>query len=231
MSTREGFQMKILVVDDEVMIRKVIREYCEEEKYEVDEAENGIVALNKLNSTNYDLMILDIMMPKMDGFTLLENIDNDKKVPTIVLSARDEEYDKLLGFDLGIDDYLTKPFSPKELIARIKAVSNRTNKKLHSFYKLKGLEVNFSAHHIKIDNKIINVTPKEFEILTYLIKNKEIAISREQLLSTLWGYDYFGDDRTVDTHIKMLRNSLGEYRDHIVTVRGIGYKFVENEEA
>ena len=223
--------MKILVVDDEVMIRKVIREYCEEEKYEVDEAENGIDALNKLNSTNYDLMILDIMMPKMDGFTLLENIDNDKKVPTIVLSARGEEYDKLLGFDLGIDDYLTKPFSPKELIARIKAVSNRTNKKLHSIYKLRGLEVNFSAHHIKIDNKIINVTPKEFEILTYLIKNKEIAISREQLLSTLWGYDYFGDDRTVDTHIKMLRNSLGEYRDHIVTVRGVGYKFVENEEA
>ena len=222
--------MKILIVDDERMIREVIKEYCLEENYIVDEAEDGDEAFNKLNSNEYDLMILDIMMPKMDGFTLLENINSTKRIPTIVLSARSEEFDKLLGFDLGIDDYLTKPFSPKELIARIKAISNRVNKNLPSIYKLNGLEINFSAHTVKIDNKIINVTPKEFEILTYLIKNKELAISREQLLSVLWGYDYFGDDRTVDTHIKMLRNNLGEYRCHIVTVRGVGYKFIENEE-
>ena len=222
--------MKILIVDDERMIREVIKEYCLEENYIVDEAEDGDEAFNKLNSNEYDLMILDIMMPKMDGFTLLENINSTKRIPTIVLSARSEEFDKLLGFDLGIDDYLTKPFSPKELIARIKAISNRVNKNLPSIYKLNGLEINFSAHTVKIDNKIINVTPKEFEILTYLIKNKEIAISREQLLSVLWGYDYFGDDRTVDTHIKMLRNNLGEYRCHILTVRGVGYKFIENEE-
>lgn len=222
--------MKILIVDDEKMIRDVIKEYCLNNNYSVDEAENGKVALNKILNNSYDLMVLDIMMPEMDGFTMLEEIPKEKRIPTIVLSARGDEYDKLAGFDLGIDDYLTKPFSPNELIARIKAIMNRCNSNLSSTYKLDSLEVNFSAHYIKIDEKIINVTPKEFEILTYLIKNKGIAISREQLLSKLWGYDFFGDDRTVDTHIKMLRGNLGEYRDHIVTVRGVGYKFIENEE-
>lgn len=220
--------MKVLVVDDELMIREVIKEYCLAENYEVYEAIDGNDALTKLSNNTFDVMILDIMMPKMDGFTLLKNLDSSLRVPTIVLSARGEEYDKLLGFDLGIDDYLTKPFSPKELIARIKALTNRTSNNIN-VYKLGSLEVNFSSHYIKIDNNIINVTPKEFEILSYLIKNKEIAISREQLLSSVWGYDFFGDDRTVDTHIKMLRNSLGKYRDHIKTVRGIGYRFVENE--
>ena len=220
--------MKVLVVDDELMIREVIKEYCLAEKYEVVEAVDGNDALIKLSNNTFDVMILDIMMPKMDGFTLLKTLDSTLRVPTIVLSARGEEYDKLLGFDLGIDDYLTKPFSPKELIARIKALTNRTSNNI-DIYKLGSLEINFSSHYIKIDNKIINVTPKEFEILSYLIKNKEIAISREQLLSNVWGYDFFGDDRTVDTHIKMLRNSLGKYRDHIKTVRGIGYRFVENE--
>lgn len=220
--------MKVLVVDDELMIREVIKEYCLAENYEVYEAVDGNDALTKLSNNTFDVMILDIMMPKMDGFTLLKTLDSSLRVPTIVLSARGEEYDKLLGFDLGIDDYLTKPFSPKELIARIKALTNRTSNNIN-VYKLGSLEVNFSSHYIKIDNNIINVTPKEFEILSYLIKNKEIAISREQLLSSVWGYDFFGDDRTVDTHIKMLRNSLGKYRDHIKTVRGIGYRFVENE--
>ena len=222
--------MKILIVDDEKMIRDVIKEYCLNNNFSVDEAENGKVALNKLLNNSYDIMVLDIMMPEMDGFTMLEEMPKEKHIPTIVLSARGEEYDKLAGFDLGIDDYLTKPFSPNELIARIKAIMNRCNSNLSSTYKLDSLEVNFSAHYIKINEKIINVTPKEFEILTYLIKNKGIAISREQLLSKLWGYDFFGDDRTVDTHIKMLRSNLGEYRDHIITVRGVGYKFVENEE-
>lgn len=220
--------MKVLVVDDELMIREVIKEYCLAENYEVYEAVDGNDALTKLSNNTFDVMILDIMMPKMDGFTLLKSLDSSLRVPTIVLSARGEEYDKLLGFDLGIDDYLTKPFSPKELIARIKALTNRTSNNIN-VYKLGSLEVNFSSHYIKIDNNIINVTPKEFEILSYLIKNKEIAISREQLLSSVWGYDFFGDDRTVDTHIKMLRNSLGKYRDHIKTVRGVGYRFVENE--
>lgn len=222
--------MKILIVDDEKMIRDVIKEYCLNQNFSVDEADNGKVALSKLLTNTYDLMVLDIMMPQMDGFTMLKELPREKRIPTIVLSARGEEYDKLAGFDLGIDDYLTKPFSPNELIARIKAIMNRYSNTLLNIYKLDSLEVNFSAHYLKIDKKQVNITPKEFEILSYLIKNKGIAISREQLLSSLWGYDFFGDDRTVDTHIKMLRNNLGKYRDHIVTVRGVGYKFVENDE-
>ena len=222
--------MKILIVDDEKMIRDVIKEYCLNNKFSIDEADNGKVALEKLQTNLYDLMVLDIMMPEMDGFTMLKELPFEKRIPTIILSARGEEYDKLVGFDLGIDDYLTKPFSPNELIARIKAIMNRCSNTLLNIYNLDSLEVNFSAHYIKIDKKLVNVTPKEFEILTYLIKNKGIAISREQLLSKLWGYDYFGVDRTVDTHIKMLRNNLGKYRENIVTVRGLGYKFVENEE-
>lgn len=221
--------MKILIVDDEDMIREVIKEYSEDAGYQTDEAENGKIALKKINKNTYDLLILDIMMPEMDGFTVLKNIPKEKMIPTIVLSARGEEYDKLNGFDLGIDDYLTKSFSPKELIARIKAVLNRTQKNLPTLYRYKTLEVNFSAHTLKIDDKIINITPKEFEILTYLIENKDIAISREQLLSKLWGYDFFGDDRTVDTHIKMLRSNLGIYRNLIETVRGVGYKFNDEE--
>ena len=219
----------ILIVDDEDMIREVIKEYSEDAGYQTDEAENGKIALKKINKNTYDLLILDIMMPEMDGFTVLKIIPKEKMIPTIVLSARGEEYDKLNGFDLGIDDYLTKPFSPKELIARIKAVLNRTQKNLPTLYRYKTLEVNFSAHTLKIDDKIINITPKEFEILTYLIENKDIAISREQLLSKLWGYDFFGDDRTVDTHIKMLRSNLGIYRNLIETVRGVGYKFSDEE--
>ena len=222
--------MKILVVDDEAMIREVIKEYCAANHFTTDEAASGKEALKKLQANAYDFMVLDIMMPEMDGYTLLEELPKEKRIPTLVLSARGEEFDKLRGFELGIDDYLTKPFSPKELIARIKAIYNRSNQNLPNIYKLNTLELNFSAHTLKIDNKLINVTPKEFEILTYLIKNKGIAISREQLLSRLWGYDYFGDDRTIDTHIKMLRNNLGQYRDHIITVRGIGYKFIEDDE-
>ena len=221
--------MKILIVDDEEKIRTVIREYCEAENYNCDEAENGIVALNKLKYENYDMLILDIMMPQSDGFEVLKQLPKEYHIPTIILSARGEEIDKLQGFNLGIDDYLTKPFSPRELVARIKAIYNRINPNI-KVYKLNTLEINYSAHTIKIDNKKIQVTPKEFEILSYLIRNKEIAISREQLLSKIWGYDYFGDDRTIDTHMKMLRNNLGKYRNNIQTVRGVGYKFIEKEE-
>ena len=218
-------KVKILIVDDEKNIREVIKEYATLEGYEVKEADNGIKALELLNNNNkFDLMVLDIMMPVMDGFTLLNNIPKDKKIPTIILSARDDEIDKLEGFDRGIDDYLCKPFSPRELIARIKAIIKRTKNNVDSYYH-DSLVVNFLEHTIKIDDKEVNVTPKEFEILKYFINNKKIAISREQLLSKIWGYDFYGDDRTVDTHIKMLRNNLGRYRDLIITVRGIGYKF------
>lgn len=217
--------MNILVVDDEEKIRLVIKEYCKQEGFDIDEAENGQIALEKLKNYTYDLLVLDIMMPEMDGFSLLEKLPKEKRIPTIILSARNDVYDKLHGFDLGVDDYLTKPFSPKELIARIKAIKRRFQKNLPTLYQNKTLEINFSAHTIKINHHLINVTPKEFEILTYLIQNKNIAISREQLLSHIWGYDFFGDDRTIDTHIKMLRNNLGKYRTLIETVRSIGYKF------
>ena len=222
--------MKVLVVDDEEKIRLIIREYLENNQYEVDEAECGEEALFKLNSSSYDLCILDIMMPKMDGFTMLRECPKDRRIPTIVLSARGDEYDKLSGFDLGIDDYVTKPFSPKELIARVKAVLNRSKNNNYDIYKYKDLLINYSSHVVKINNKVINLTPKEFDTLSFLVSNKNIAISREQLLSNVWGYDYYGDDRTIDAHIKMLRNNLGDYRDHIITVRGVGYKYVEDEE-
>ena len=222
--------MKILIVDDEALIRTVIKEYCENNNYEVYEASSGKEALNLLLNYKYDLMILDIMMPEMDGYSMLKELPKEKRIPTIMLSARGEEYDKLSGFELGIDDYVTKPFSPKGLIARIKAVLSRSGKITQEIYTCEGIEINYSAHTLKIDGKVKNITPKEFEILTYLIKNKGIAISREQLLSAIWGYDFFGEDRTVDTHIKMLRNNLDKYRNHIITIRGIGYKYVENEE-
>ena len=221
--------MKILIVDDEKMIRSVIKEYLENEHYETDEAENGSIALEKLETNKYDLLILDIMMEEMDGFSMLESLPKDKKIPTIILSARSEELDKLHGFDLEIDDYLTKPFSPKELVARVKAIKRRCSNNSFEVYTFETLEINFSAHTLKIDNQCINITPKEFDILIYLIKNKNIVIPREQLLSKLWGYDFFGDDRTIDTHIKMLRSNLGRYRYLIKTVHGVGYKYNEEK--
>ena len=217
-------KVKILIVDDEENIREVIKEYATLEDYEVMEADSGVKALELLNTNKFDLMILDIMMPIMDGFTLLNSIPKEKRIPTIILSARDDEIDKLEGFNRGIDDYLCKPFSPRELMARVKAVLKRTKGDVDSYY-YDNLVVNFLEHTIKIDDKEVSVTPKEFEILKYFINNKRIAISREQLLNKIWGYDFYGDDRTVDTHIKMLRNNLGKYRDLIITVRGIGYKF------
>ena len=215
---------KILIVDDEENIREVIKEYAKNENFEVIEADNGVKALELLNNEKFDLMVLDIMMPIMDGFTLLNNIPKEKRIPTIILSARDDEVDKLVGFDKGIDDYLCKPFSPRELIARMKAIIKRTKKEV-DIYTYNTLTINFKEHTIKIDDKEINVTPKEFEILKYFINNKKLAISREQLLNKIWGYDFYGDDRTIDTHIKMLRNNLGKYRNLVITVRGIGYKF------
>jgi len=218
--------MKVLIVDDEEGIRSVIKEYCLFEKYETLEASNGEEALDILNKNIVDIIVLDIMMPKMDGYTTLKEIKKKYKVPVIILSARSEEYDKLLGFELGIDDYLTKPFSPKELIARIKAVTTR-NKVLVDKYTYKTLEVDFLAHKVTIDEKEVKLTAKEFELLKLFIQNKGIALSRDAILNRIWGFDFYGDDRTLDTHIKMLRTSLGEYRNLITTVRVVGYKFEE----
>lgn len=221
--------MKILIVDDEKGIRDVIREYAILENYEIYEADDGLKAIDIIKNNNIDIIVLDVMMPHLDGLSAFKEIKKIKNVPTIILSARSEEYDKLFGFELGVDDYLTKPFSPKELMARIKAILKRTQKKTDEFI-YKNLKIDFLGHTISIDNNIINVTPKEYELLNYLIKNENVAVSREQLLSAIWGYDFFGDDRTIDTHIKMIRNSLGEYRDLITTVRGMGYKFEKPKE-
>ena len=216
--------MKILVVDDEDLIRNVIREYLIKDNYTVDEASNGEEAIEKVKNNDYNLIIMDIMMPKMDGYQACKEIKKIKDVPFVMLSARSEEYDKLIGFDLGIDDYVTKPFSPKELVARVKAILKRNSINIYT-YKFEGLTINDLAHEVRVDDVKVNLTPKEYELLKYLVTNKNIALSREQLLTNIWGYDFFGDDRTIDTHIKTLRNNLGKYRKFIVTVRAIGYKF------
>ena len=200
--------VKILIVDDEILIRKVIKEYCILENYEVVEAENGIDAIEKIKHDNIDLIVLDVMMPKLDGLSAFKEIKKIKNIPTIVLSARSEEFDKLTGFELGIDDYVTKPFSPKELMARIKAVLKRS-KNIEDSYIYEDLKIDTLGRVVTIDNKEVKLTPKEYELLNYFIENKGIALSREQLLTKVWGYNFFGDDRTVDTHIKMLRNNLG----------------------
>ena len=218
--------MKVLIVDDEKLIRDVIKEYCIGNKYDVIEAENGIEAVEKAGEA--DIIILDVMMPKMDGFSAYKLIKEKYNTPTIILSARGEEYDILAGFDLGIDDYMTKPFSPKELMARINAVIKRY-KGEDDYYTYKDLKVDFLGHAAYIKGKELLLTPKEYDLLVYFINNKGIALSREQLLNNIWNYDYLGNDRTIDTHIKMLRNNLGEYRDLITTVRGMGYKFDDKE--
>ncbi len=220
--------MTVLVVDDEELIRKVIREYLENDNYQVVEAENGNDALKIVQNQVVDLIILDIMMPKMDGYSALKEIRKEKSTPVIMLSARTEEYDKLLGFELGVDDYVTKPFSPKELMARVKAVLKR-NKEIDTFV-YQDFVLDFKGHILTIAGKEVKLTPKEYELLVYFIQNEHIALSREQLLNKIWGYDFYGDDRTIDTHIKMLRNNLGIYRDLIVTVRGMGYRFETKKE-
>ena len=221
--------MNILVVDDEKLIREVIKEYLLLDNFIVYEAENGETAINIFKTNNIDLVIMDIMMPKMDGYTACKEIKKIKDVPFIMLSARSEEYDKLIGFDLGIDDYVTKPFSPKELVARVKAITKRNSKETSTMI-LAGIKIDDLAHEVYVDDKQIELTPKEYDLLKYLIENKNIALSRENLLSNIWGYDFYGDDRTVDTHIKTLRAHLGKYRDLIKTVRGMGYKIEYKEE-
>ena len=219
---------KLLVVDDEDKIREVIKEYAEFSGYEVTEAADGMSAIGLCKLNDYDLIIMDVMMPKLDGFSSVKEIKKIKDIPVIMLSARGEEYDKLFGFELGIDDSVDKPFSPKELMARVNAVLQRKSGSENNsaqVMKFDGLEVNFAARTITVDGERVNLTPKEYDLLFYLIQNKNIALSRDKLLSDIWGYDFFGDDRTIDTHIKNLRNNLGPYRNFIVTLRGVGYKF------
>jgi len=215
--------MTVLIVDDEPRIREVVKEYCLLEGFNTLEAEDGYQAIELVKNKKVDIIVLDIMMPKLDGFTTFSKIKEIKNVPTIILSARTEEYDKLMGFEIGVDDYVTKPFSPKELIARIKVILKR-NKNIENFV-YKDLVVDYIGHSVRINDQEIKLTPKEYDLLCYFSKNPNVALSREQLLNKIWGYDFFGDDRTVDTHIKMLRNNLGEYRNLIITVRGMGYKF------
>ncbi|MCI8612317.1 MAG: response regulator transcription factor [Clostridia bacterium] len=214
---------KLLVVDDEEMIRSVIAEYARFENYECDEAADGMEAVAKAVENNYDVIIMDVMMPRLDGFSAVKEIRKKKDTPIIMLSARVEEYDKLFGFEMGVDDYVTKPFSPKEVMARVNAILKR-GKISKGKIVSDGLVIDKAGRNVYVDGVKAEMTPKEYELLFFLADNAGLAISREKLLTEVWGYDFYGDDRTVDTHVKMLRASLGKYRDKVVTLRGLGYK-------
>ena len=223
---------RILVVDDEENIREVIKEYAEFEGHQVSEACDGMQAIEMVKNNDYDIIIMDVMMPRLDGYSACKEIRKIKQIPVLMLSARGEEYDKLFGFEIGIDDYVVKPFSPKEVMARVNAIVKRNQGAKQApaapapeTVKFGGLEINFTSRDVYIDGVKANLTPKEYDLLFYLVRNKNIALTRNKLLEEVWGYDFFGEDRTIDTHIKMLRNNLGPYRNYIVTLRGMGYKF------
>ncbi len=220
--------MKVLIVDDEEMIRNVLKEYVEFEGNEAFEAADGMEAVRMCRDNDYDIILMDVMMPRLDGFSAVKEIRKTKDTPVIMLSARGEEYDKLFGFEIGVDDYVTKPFSPKEVMARINAVTKRRAGKeepKNDVYKFEGLTIDMAGRNVYVDGEKAELTPKEYEILFYFVKNRGIALTREKLLMDVWGFDFYGDDRTVDTHIKMLRSNLKQYRKFIVTLRGLGYKF------
>ena len=221
--------MKVLIVDDEEMIRDVLKEYVEFEGYEAYEAADGMEAVKMCKESDYDVILMDIMMPRLDGFSAVKEIRKSKNIPVIMLSARGEEYDKLFAFELGVDDYVTKPFSPKEVMARIGAVikrgTERRSDEEKKQYKFEGLEIDMAGRNVFVDGQKAELTPKEYELLFYFVRNKGIALTREKLLLDVWGFDFYGDDRTVDTHVKMLRGNLKEYLKFIVTLRGLGYKF------
>ena len=225
---------RLLVVDDEEKIRGLIRKYAEFEGHQVSEARNGMeaVELCRKNPQAYDLIVMDVMMPELDGFSAAAEIKKISPIPVLMLSARGEEYDKIHGFELGADDYVVKPFSPKELMLRVHAIMNRVRpaaaqpRQVESFG---GLSVDFSARVVTVDGQRVELSPKEYELLSYLVQNKGLALTREMILTHVWGYDFYGDDRTLDTHIKLLRKRLGPYSGYIVTLRGVGYRFEAGE--
>lgn len=219
---------KILIVDDEEKIRNMIVKYAVHEGFQTEEACNGQIAVDLCEKNDYDLVVMDIMMPELDGFSAVKEIKEFKPdLPFIMLSALGEEFDRIHGFDVGVDDYVIKPFSCKELMMRIHAILKRTQAKssTQEHFVLKGMDIDFAARTVTIDGNRITLSPKEYELLAYLVKNAGVALTREQLLSTVWGYDFYGDDRTLDTHVKLLRKDLGEYAKYIVTLRGVGYRF------
>lgn len=225
---------RILIVDDEEKIRQMIRKYAEYEGFETDEAEDGLQAVEKCSINHYDLVVMDIMMPNLDGFSACKEIKKTQPdLPFIMLSALGEEYDKVHGFDLGVDDYVVKPFSSKELMMRIHAILKRVHPASGSqeTFHLKDLAIDYSARVVTIKGERLNLSPKEYELLVYLVKNAGIALTREQILQTVWGYDFYGDDRTLDTHIKLLRKNLGEYSRYLVTLRGVGYRFEKENQS
>ena len=227
--------MRILVVDDEEMIRRLISKYAVYEGHTVTEAGDGMEAVIRYRESGADIIIMDIMMPELDGFSACREIRKTSNVPIIMLSARGEEYDKINGFELGIDDYVVKPFSPKELMLRVEAVMKRVKNGGNASSETKkneivefgdgGLRIDLTARIVYIDGEKIYMSPKEYDLLFYMVANRNIALTREKLISEVWGYDFFGDARTLDTHVKLLRKSLGKYSAYIVTLRGVGYRF------
>jgi two-component system, OmpR family, response regulator ResD len=220
--------MKLLVVDDEERIRDIIRKYAVFEGYTVEEAGNGMEAVEKCRANTYDLIIMDVMMPELDGFSAVREIRRFCQTPVLMLSARGEEYDRIHGFELGIDDYVVKPFSPRELVMRVGAILKRSGKTElpdQDQVVIGNLIVDFSARRVTLNGQVLDLSPKEYDLLFYMVRNRGLALTREKLLSEVWGYDFYGDDRTLDTHIKLLRKQLGEYADKITTLRGVGYRF------
>lgn len=222
-------EVKVLIVEDESRIREMVREYLENEGFQVDEAENGMIGLEKFKENKYSIILLDVMLPGIDGWTVCREIRRSSDIPIIMLTARVEEYDKLFGFELGADDYVAKPFSPKELVARMKAVLKRgkiaASGTEGATFQYNSLNVNLDSRKMTLGGSVVDMTPKEFDLLSFFIRNQDKVFTREQLLNKVWGYEFGGDYRTVDTHVKMLRESLKEYRNLIVTVWGVGYKF------
>ena len=220
--------MTLLIVDDEARIRALISKYAAFEGFETEEAENGMQAVEKCREKKYDLIIMDVMMPELDGFSAVREIRREQDTPVIMLSARGEEYDRIQGFEAGVDDYVVKPFSPRELMMRVSAVLKRSGAAqggAEEIVKLGDLEVNFTARRVAVEGRELDLSPKEYDLLFYMVRNRGIALTREKLISDVWGYDFFGDDRTLDTHIKLLRRELGPCADRITTLRGMGYRF------
>ena len=227
----------ILVVDDEARIRAIIKKYAEFEGHQVTEAGDGMEAVTLCRSQSYDIIIMDIMMPELDGFSACREIRKITQTPIIMLSARGEEYDKINGFELGVDDYVVKPFSPKELMLRVEAVMKRISRHDTQAQRPQnvvieldggGLRADVTARLVYIEGERVDMSPKEYDLFFYMLSNRNIALSREKLLCEVWGYDFYGDARTLDTHIKLLRKSLGKYADYIVTLRGVGYRFEDH---